>query len=101
MKWAIWAVVLVAQAGSSTWASRARNGGSVAYHGAAAVFSHGVWFVSNLFMFDSLISVARSGSFRDAAVLGVFYTSFCVLGSILAHFVSARFFERGSRKVGA
>lgn len=100
MRWIIWALVLVAQAGSSTWASRARNSGSPAYHGVAAIFSHGVWFVSNLFLIDSAVNVARSGAWTDAAWIGVFYTTFCTIGSVLAHVVTARVFETGKRKVG-
>lgn len=101
MGWALWAFLLMAQAASSTWASRARNTGSVAYHGVAASFSHGVWFASNLILIDSVVGIARRGSWRDALALGAFYTFFCVCGSILAHYLSARYLERGARKVGA
>jgi hypothetical protein len=101
MTWAIWALVLIAQAGSSTWASRARNTGSVAYHGVAAIFSHGVWFVSNFFLVDNVIKVAREGTPADALFLGAFYTTFCVIGSMSAHAITARYFEIGKRRVGA
>jgi hypothetical protein len=99
--WIVWAFVLIAQAASSTWASRARNTGSVAYHSIAAVFSHGVWFISNLFMGFEVIKLAREGSIDHAVFLGVFYTTFCVIGSTLAHHVSQKYFEQGKRKVGA
>lgn len=101
LQWMAWALVLIAQAASSTWASRARNTGSVAYHGIAAVFSHGVWFISNLLLTFNLFEIARSGSWRDATFLGVFYTAFCVTGSVLAHYVSSKYFEQGKRRVGA
>lgn len=100
IKWIVWAVVLIGQAGSSTWASRARNSQSVAYHGVAAIFSHGVWFISNVFMVDSLVNIARDGGAKDVVFLGLFYTVFCVIGSIVAHHVSANLFEKGNRRIG-
>lgn len=100
MKWIVWALILLMQAGSSTWASRARNGGSIRYHGVAAIFSHGVWFVSNVFMLDTVTAQARGGQWAAVIGTGLFYTAFCVLGSILAHWVSASFLERGRRKIG-
>lgn len=99
-RWIIWAIVLMAQAGSATWASRARNSQSVGYHGFAAIFSHGVWFVSNCFLVDSLVSIARDGGAWDIILLGVFYTFFCTIGSMLAHAITARFFEKGARRIG-
>lgn len=99
-RWIIWAFVLMAQAGSSTWASRARNSQSVAYHGVAAIFSHGVWFVSNCFLVESLVGIAARGDLWDIAVLGTFYTFFCTIGSMLAHHITAAFFERGTRRIG-
>jgi len=99
-RWIIWALVLMAQAGSGTWASRARNSQSVAYHGVAAIFSHGVWFVSNALLVDSLINIARRGNALELAGLGVFYTFFCTVGSMLAHHITAQFFEQGSRRIG-
>ena len=101
LHWIVWALVLVAQAASSTWASRARNTGSVAYHGIAAIFSHGVWFISNLFMGFEVIKLAREGTLGGAVFLGLFYTTFCVIGSIAAHYISSKYFEQGRRKVGA
>jgi hypothetical protein len=99
LTYVLWAIVLILQAGSSTWASRARNTGSVAYHGVAAVFSHGVWFVSITVLTDK---VTRSGgSPVEIAGIGFFYTFFCVCGSILAHHVSQKYFEAGKRRVGA
>ena len=98
--WCMWALVLMGQAGTSTWASRARNSQSVGYHGFAAIFSHGVWFVSNCFLGYSLLDIARSGSVKDVIVVGVFYTFWCTLGSMLAHYVTASLFEQGKRRVG-
>jgi hypothetical protein len=99
LTYVLWAFVLVLQAGSSTGASRARNTGSVAYHGVAAIFSHGVWFISFAVAADK---ITRSGTtVLDKVLIGLFYTFFCVVGSMLAHHVSAKYLEQGKRKVGA
>ena len=100
-KFAIWAVILMLQSVSSTWASRARNTGSIGYHGIAAVFSHGVWFISNVLLIDTVTSQARGGAWGTVAAIGIFYTTFCVAGGVLAHWASVRWLEKGSRKVGA
>jgi hypothetical protein len=86
VRFVAWAFVLMLQAGASTWASRARNTESVRYHAVAAVFSHGVWFVSNALMVDTLV---KDGV--PVALLGVFYTTFTVAGSVLAHAIEKRF----------
>ena len=92
----LWAPVLMAQAASATWASRARNGDSLTYHAQAAVFSHGVWFTSNTILVSNLIALAREGSnLWVLGGLGLFYTIFCVSGSVLAHYLERRFGKRG------
>lgn len=100
MKWAVWAVVLVLQAGSSTWASRARNTGSLGYHAVAATGSHGIWFMSSVFMLDTVVGAARGGDWGLVVRTGIFYTAFTVLGSVLAHWAAMKI-ETGKRKVGA
>lgn len=100
MRWFVWAIVLLIQAGSSTWASRARNTASLRYHGVAAIFSHGVWFISQVFMLDTVVGAARAGAWPLVIGTGLFYTTFSVLGSILGHWVSARYFERGKARIG-
>jgi hypothetical protein len=98
VSYVLWALVLMLQAGSSTWASRARNTGSVGYHAVAAVFSHGVWFVSLYLIVDKTKSAQTAAG---AVAIGVFYTTFCVIGSVVAHYVSQNYLEQGKRVVGA
>lgn len=96
--WLIWAAVLMAQAGSSTWASRARNTGSLRYHAVAAVFSHGVWFAS---LYTIMDKTKAADGLEQILFVGAFYTFFCVLGSVGAHAATQRYLERGARRVGA
>lgn len=102
MKWIIWALVLMAQNASTTWASRARNSGSVRYHSLASVFSNGVWFVSFTLLTDSVMKAAASAA-GPATWLGLllFYTTFTVTGASLMHWISIKYLEKGNRKVGA
>jgi len=46
--------------------------------------------------------VAKPGmSFADAAKLGAIYIAATVTGSVLMHWISVNYLERGKRKVGA
>jgi len=100
MTWLLWAFVLMAQNASTTWASRARNSGSVGYHAIASVFSNGVWFISFTILTDSVLKAAAAGSIANWLKLFVFYTTFTVLGATLAHWASMAFLEKGNRAVG-
>lgn len=101
-KYATWALVLIAQSAATTWASRARNSASVPYHALAATFSHGVWFCSNLLLLESVWAKAQDGaSIGTYAALGLFYTTFNVIGGVLTHYVSMHYLESGKRRVGA
>lgn len=93
-----WFLVLMLQNAAFTWVSRARNSGSLRYHGIAAVFSNGIWFVSNLFLISQ---VARPDMPESRlALLGVIYVCGTTVGSVLMHYVSMRWLEAGKRKVG-
>jgi hypothetical protein len=82
-----------------TWVSRARNSGSLLYHGFAAVFSNGIWFVTNLYLIGM---VARHDmEIPHLILLGTVYISATVTGSVLMHWVSMTYLEKGKRKVGS
>lgn len=94
-----WFFILVVQNAAFTWVSRARNSGSYGYHAIAAVFSNGVWFASQLILIGF---VARPGmDAGDALRLGSVYVAGTVTGSVLMHWISVNYLERGKRKVGA
>jgi hypothetical protein len=94
-----WFLLLVIQNAAFTWVSRARNSGSYGYHAIAAVFSNGVWFVSQ-FLLIGMVARPDMGM-AEATQLGAIYVAGTVCGSVLMHWVSVNYLERGKRKVGA
>lgn len=101
MKWIIWALILMAQNASTTWASRARNSGSVGYHALASVFSNGVWFISFTILADNVIKAVAQENWQSFIGMFLFYTTFTVAGATLMHYISMTHLEKGKRKVGA
>lgn len=101
MKWILWAILLIAQNAAFTWVSRARNSGSIGYHAIASVGSNGIWFISNLLMVGSIVTMMQGAPWIQLVWLGVFYTVCTVTGSLLMHWVSLKWLEKGKRKVGA
>lgn len=94
-----WSLLLIVQTASFTLVSRARNSGSYGYHAVAAVVSNGVWFVSQFFLIGM---IAKPGMPLGQAIqLGAVYIAATVTGSVLMHWISVRYLERGNRKVGA
>lgn len=101
MEWFFWAFVLMAQNASTTWASRARNSGSVWYHTLASVFSNGVWFISFTLLANGVLDAAKHENATARWVtLFLFYTTFTVIGASLMHWFSMTYLETGKRKVG-
>jgi hypothetical protein len=99
--WLTWAVVLLLQNISFTFNSRARNSASKVRHAIAAIFSNGVWFVSQLFAINTVTAILTGHLGLGLAILaGVFYTTFTVLGAMIAHTIALRT-EKGKSAVGA
>lgn len=95
----LWFFLLMVQNAAFTWVSRARNSGSYAYHAVAAVFSNGVFFVSQFFMIGM---VAKPGMpLSEAMTLGAIYIAGTVIGSVAMHYASINWLESGKRRVGA
>ena len=82
--------LVVCQNASFTLVSRARNSGSLAYHTGAAVLSNGVW----LLVFRQMVTKIDD----PPAMLVYLFAS--VTGSVLMHFLSMKYIEKGKRKVG-
>jgi hypothetical protein len=103
MIFVLWFLLLVLQNASFTWVSRARNSSSVLYHAIAAVFSNGIWFVSNAFMIGTLVAMVNDPATSPAKYLGLLglYVVGTVSGSVLMHWFSMRYLEKGRRVVGA
>ncbi|MBB3017659.1 hypothetical protein FHR70_000699 [Microvirga lupini] len=98
MSLVLWFLLLVVQNAAFTWVSRARNSGSYGYHAIAAVFSNGIWFVSQFLLIGMVVRPGMQLS--DAYHLGAVYIAGTVTGSVLMHWVSVRWLEQGKRKVG-
>lgn len=93
-----WALLLIVQNAAFTWVSRARNSGSYKYHAIAAVFSNGIWFVSQ-FILIAMVAWQKM-PLETAAVCGIVYVASTVTGSLLMHWVAINYLEKGKRKVG-
>ena len=100
MTWALWAVLLIGQNFSFTLVSRARNSGSLGYHALAAVFSNGVWFVSQFILIGSIVDAIKTADVGKAIALGVFYTVCTIVGSVSSHWFAMRYLEKGKRRIG-
>lgn len=99
MNLVLWFLLLVVQNAAFTLVSRARNSGSFAYHALAAVFSNGVWFASQFILIGMVAK--PSTPIIEAVKLGAIYIAATVSGSVLMHWISVKYLERGKRKVGA
>lgn len=94
-----WFVLLVCQNAAFTWVSRARNSGSYSYHAIAAVFSNGLWFASQFVMLGIVLKPGLTSI--QIVTYAVTYIAATVSGSVLMHWVSVNYLEKGRRKVGA
>lgn len=81
----------ILQNASFTLVSRARNSSSIGYHAIAAVGSNGIW----------LLVIRRVVMNLNSTDLMLTYLAGSVCGSVLMHYVSMRWIEKGKRKVGA
>jgi len=97
MTWVVWGLLLVVQNAAFTLVSRARNSSSLTYHAWAAVFSNGVWFVSQVILVDNIFRVLKDGDWWAAVQVGVFYTVCTMVGSLLMHWFAMRRLERRER----
>lgn len=100
-RWVVWGLMLMLTNGMSTLVSRARNTPSYWYHGVCATMNHATWFIVQVLFVGVAIDI---GAFRDwqaASFAWAFYTVCSTVGSITVHYVSIRFLEKGTRRVGA
>jgi hypothetical protein len=99
--WLLWALLLIAQNFAFTFVSRARNSGSIARHAFASVFSNGIWFASQMVIFQKLFKLMTGGyGWKLGVFTAAFYTVFTMIGSLLAHYHALRS-EKGKAAVGA
>lgn len=94
-----WFFLLVIQTAAFTWVSRARNSESISYHAIASVFSNGIWFATNIILIGMVTYAGRTTA--QLVGLGIIYVIATVTGAVLMHYVSLRWLESGSRRVGS
>ncbi|MEE8607941.1 MAG: hypothetical protein V3S55_10060 [Nitrospiraceae bacterium] len=95
-----WALLLIAQNASFTIVSRARNSGSDWYHAVAAVFSNGIWFVSNGIIIFNVTDVIDRTQPAEFVLLLAVYIICTVFGSVVAGKFARTVMEKGNRRVG-
>ena len=82
-------LTVLAQNASFTLVSRARNSSSIAFHAIAAVISNGMW----------LLVIRQVVTHLNSPGLMFTYLVASVLGSVLMHHVSMRYFEKHRKSV--
>lgn len=100
MTWFFWACLLIIQNASFTLVSRARNSGSYLFHALAAIGSNGIWLASQFILVNQMILTMKDQDWTQAVIMGAFYTTFTVIGSVGMHYISVHYIETGKRKVG-
>lgn len=99
--WIAWAVLIVLQSITFTLVSRARNSASLTRHVVASLGSNGVWFLSQMIILKQQLEILQGKSGLWLAILtALFYCTFSMAGSVLAHWWSLRS-EKGKAAVGA
>ncbi len=95
----VWVLLLMLQAASFTWVSRARNSANILYHGVASIFSNGIFFATQFLLIHKVVN-------QNMAPLELFYYGFLyvlgtVTGAVLMHWTTMKYLEKGNRKVGS
>ena len=94
-------IFLAIQNISFTYVSRARNSGSLWRHVKAAIFSNGIWFVSQSILLGPMLEYLQGKHGHVwQAIIGLIYTASTVGGGILAHYMALKT-EKGKSAVGA
>lgn len=76
--------LVVLQNASFTLVSRARNSNSLMYNAVASVFSNGIW----------LLVMSKVVQNFDSPKMMVAYLIGSVVGSVVMHYISMRYFEK-------
>lgn len=94
MSWVVWAAVLLAQNFGSALTSRARMTSSLRYNGIASIVSNGTWFIGQFIAIDKITRLLGQRAWLATLGTAIFYVTFTVLGSLIAHHLSMKYFER-------
>lgn len=91
IEWLIWGILLILQNAAHTATSRARNSKGAKglwYNGIASIFSNGVWFASQFYIVNMLITV-KDKPHQFISVL-LFYITLTAFGSVFMHWFMMR-----------
>jgi len=83
-----------------TWVSRSRNSGDPSYHRYASICSNGIWFVTQILVWQHVWEITKSGDWWRLALVGAVYVLATTEGSVLMMRILLKR-ESGKRKVGA
>lgn len=97
---AILFVIAFLQNMAFTWVSRSRNSGDPSYHRYAAIASNGVFFITNLLIWNQLFDAMTKGEWWKIALTGLVYVIATSEGSVLMMKILLKT-ESGKRKVGS
>ena len=98
-RWVTWGALLFAVNVAGTLTSRARNTPSLGYHAVCAMLNHACWFGQTV-IFVGLTMDLRSGTPLEMTFAFLYYSFWSTVGSIVAHWLSLNFLEKGNRRVG-
>ncbi len=93
MNYALWALLIVAQAAAQTFVSRARNSESYKLHTYASLFSNGVWIVQQFVSLNIVIEAIKRGSLLEQAVICAIYAIIATSGSVGMHWAGVNYIE--------
>lgn len=94
-----------------TFSSRSRNSGDANYHRWAAIGSNGIWFITQVLIFQSIWKEMMAGNYVIMILGGIVYTIATSEGSVFmmkgmlgeskVKFLNKIFVEKDKRKVGS
>lgn len=104
-------VVAFIQNMAFTFSSRSRNSGDASYHRWAAIGSNGIWFITQVLIFQSIWKRVVEGDYWIVIIGGIVYTIATSEGSVFmmqvmlgqskVKWLNKLFTEKNKRKVGS
>jgi hypothetical protein len=99
--WLLWGFIFFFQNFAFTLVSLARNSSSVVRHAIGMVFSNGIWFTSQMYIFTAMCAMLIGKLGHKIQIFrALFYTLVSVSGALVGHYMSLQT-EKGKAAVGA
>ena len=101
MSWelAVLAALCFFQSATFTWSGRSRTSGDVAWHGLAAIFSNGTYFVVTVTIWKSIWEALTTSDWSVVLLTGIVYVFSTAAGSMSMMSLMLKT-EKGARRVG-